>query len=69
MCCYKPAKHSGGYIGVCFEKFVAPRLARKPIGTVVIMAFLGWGATNSQVEDSQRSFMPDDSYLRASMDR
>lgn len=75
MRCYRPAKHPGGYIGYLLEHRIAPWLVFKPVAAAVLVvsfAFFGlcvWGVTRLHLEDSQRSFMPDDSYLRATTDK
>jgi hypothetical protein len=75
MLCCAPPKHKGGNIGMLLENRVAPQLVKKPVAAVVIGVFAvlcaicTWQATQLSVEDTQRKFIPDDSYLLSTMDK
>lgn len=68
MCCAAP-KHTGGRIGMVLEGYVAPQLVKKPMAAVVCALFCGlcgicaWQASFLAVQDTERRFLPDDSYL------
>mmetsp|Transcript_8078 Transcript_8078/g.29371 ORF Transcript_8078/g.29371 Transcript_8078/m.29371 type:complete len:963 (-) Transcript_8078:272-3160(-) len=72
LCCAQP-KHSGGNIGRFLEHVVAPQLVKKPVAATVLFVFTAicaisvWQMTLLSIEDTQRKFIPDDSYLSATI--
>eukprot|EP00932_Pfiesteria_piscicida_P021333 SRR837773.8123.p1 GENE.SRR837773.8123~~SRR837773.8123.p1 ORF type:complete len:342 (-),score=87.69 SRR837773.8123:87-1112(-) len=74
MCCRPPA-HKGGHIGRFLEHRHAPALTRLPVAITVISVFAGfcgiciWQTTLLSVEDTERKFIPDDSYLLSTINK
>ncbi len=59
------------FVSLYFRKYHAPTILSKLGKACVLLAFAGlfgfgiWGTLNLEVEDSERAFIPEDSYLRA----
>jgi len=74
MCC-TPAAHPGGRVGAFLEKTYGPLLVRRPVAAVVTLVFAVfcgiccWQTTELSVEDAQRKFIPDDSYLLTTLEK
>jgi len=74
LCC-TPVSHKGGRIGYFLENFLAPKVATVPIALSIIAVFAGfcglcaWQASQLSVEDSQRSFIPDNSYFMTTINK
>jgi len=74
LCCSQP-RHTGGRIGLVLEKVAAPQLVKKPVAAVLIALFSGWcgicawQAASLDVQDTQRKFLPDDSYLLTTLEK
>jgi len=72
MCCAPPA-HKGGNIGRFMENVLAPAITRTPIAIGIVFVLLAlsgfstWRATELRVENTQRNFVPDDSYLLSTL--
>eukprot|EP00927_Polykrikos_kofoidii_P043203 TRINITY_DN37265_c0_g1_i1.p1 TRINITY_DN37265_c0_g1~~TRINITY_DN37265_c0_g1_i1.p1 ORF type:complete len:923 (+),score=153.03 TRINITY_DN37265_c0_g1_i1:113-2881(+) len=75
MLCCKKARHPGGRIGNFLEAFFAPFLVRMPVAIVVIFVFVAfccvciWQMLELSVEDTQRKFLPDDSYVLSTVQK
>lgn len=74
LCCMPPT-HKGGRIGEFLETKLAPKLASPGIAAVIVVvsaifcSICIWQATLLSVEDSQKSFVPDDSYFMTTMEK
>jgi len=74
LCCMPPS-HKGGRIGRFMETIFGPVLVKPAmIGVVVVVfgafcGFCAWQATELSVQDTQRSFIPDDSYVATTLNK
>jgi len=69
MCC-APPKHQGGLVGKFLQHMFGPVIVKPIVAMVVIFVFLAfcgvcsWQASDLAVEDTQQSFIPDNSYIK-----
>jgi len=70
-----PPQHKGGRIGQFLQRASAPMLASPAVIAVVIVLFSGlcgvcaWQASELAVQDTQRNFIPDDSYAASFLNK
>lgn len=74
MCCAQ-STHKGGRIGRFLEKTYAPALVKTPVAIVItLIAFLFcglcvWQVSELNVEEATPKFVPDDSYVRVTVQK
>jgi len=72
LCCTPPA-HKGGRVGAFMGDVLAPVLVKKPVAIAVVAvsvafcALCAWQTSLLALQDTQRNFIPDDSYVAATL--
>jgi len=75
LLCRRTSGHPGGLVGAFLERVLAPVLVRPAVAAAVVLAALGfcglcaWQATELAVQDTQRNFIPDDSYVLEALNK
>jgi len=71
----KMSQHKGGALGSFLENKFGPVLVKKPVAAAVVVACLAfcgicvWQTTLLAVQDTQRNFIPDDSYVAQTLNK